>query len=220
MVTTLFYYHLLVIENSFINVKSRAHLFHAKTSELKRRKTDMNLGLDKTSSVLLITLLVLSGTAIFIPTHARALDTTSPIITILLPENQTWYRGKDVALNFTIDEPTSWIGYSLDGEANETITGNTTLTDLSYGLHNVTVYANDTAGNMGSSDTIHFTVTYLTDLTINGTVDMADLSPVAAAFGETPGRPRWNPDTDINGDDGVDIRDVVLVAIDFGKTWK
>jgi len=40
-----------------------------------------------------------------------------------------------------------------------TISGNITLTALSNGLHNVTVYANDTFGSMGASETISFTVT-------------------------------------------------------------
>jgi hypothetical protein len=36
--------------------------------------------------------------------------------------------------------------------------GSTTLTGLSSGLHNVTVYAEDTFGNEGASETITFTV--------------------------------------------------------------
>jgi hypothetical protein len=40
-----------------------------------------------------------------------------------------------------------------------TVAGNTTLAGLSAGAHNVTVYAWDTAGNVGASETITFTVT-------------------------------------------------------------
>ncbi len=50
------------------------------------------------------------------------------------------------------------MGYNLDGQANTTITGNTTLTGLLDGSHYVVVYANDTAGNMGASNTVYFTV--------------------------------------------------------------
>ena len=39
-----------------------------------------------------------------------------------------------------------------------TISGNTTLTDLRLGSHNVTVYVMDLAGNVGASETITFTV--------------------------------------------------------------
>jgi len=85
------------------------------------------------------------------------LDTTPPAISVLSPENKT-YSVNDVPLTFTVSELTSWMGYSLDGEANVTVSGNTTSTGLSEGGHNVIVYANDTAGNMGCSDTIFFMV--------------------------------------------------------------
>jgi hypothetical protein len=38
------------------------------------------------------------------------------------------------------------------------INGNTTLTDLSNGQHNVTVYATDEFGNTGKSNTLFFNV--------------------------------------------------------------
>ena len=84
-------------------------------------------------------------------------DSTPPTIYALSPENKT-YSVDDVPLTFTVDEAASWMGYSLDGQANLTITGNTTLTDLADGSHCVVVYANDTAGNMGASSTVCFTV--------------------------------------------------------------
>jgi len=82
---------------------------------------------------------------------------TIPTISILSPENKT-YTAKDVPLTFTVSESTSWIGHSLDGQANVTITGNKTLSDLSEGLHSLIVYANDTVGNMGASETAYFTI--------------------------------------------------------------
>ena len=59
-------------------------------------------------------------------------------------------------LNFTVDQPTSWLGYSLDNLANVTIGGNTTLTGLSVGNHSLVVYGNNTFGDMAKSETIHF----------------------------------------------------------------
>jgi hypothetical protein len=61
-------------------------------------------------------------------------------------------------LVFTVNKPVNWTGYSLDGEANVTITGNTTLSGLSNGLHNITVYAKDEFENMAASKTISFSV--------------------------------------------------------------
>ena len=60
-------------------------------------------------------------------------------------------------LNFTVDQPTSWLGYSLDNSANVTIDGNTTLTGLSDGNHSLIVYGNNTFGDMAKSETINFT---------------------------------------------------------------
>jgi hypothetical protein len=84
-------------------------------------------------------------------------DTTPPAISVLFPENKT-YSTNLVPLSFTLNETPSWIGYSLDGQANKTISGNTTLRILHDGSHKVFVYANDIAGNMGSSDITCFTV--------------------------------------------------------------
>jgi hypothetical protein len=79
------------------------------------------------------------------------------LITITSPVDQI-YNIDSIWLNFTIDKNTSWIGYSLDGEPNITITGNTLVTSIPDGLHNVTMFANDTYGIMGSSITIYFQV--------------------------------------------------------------
>jgi hypothetical protein len=62
----------------------------------------------------------------------------------------------NLSLTFTASEPTSWIGYSLDGQENITVAGNTVLVRLFVGSHYLTVYANDTAENTGASETIYF----------------------------------------------------------------
>jgi len=67
-------------------------------------------------------------------------------------------------LIFVTDEETSWIGYSLDKLENTTISDNVTLSGLLDGLHEITVYANDMAGNTGSSEAIFFTVKAQTGL--------------------------------------------------------
>lgn len=71
-------------------------------------------------------------------------------INILSSLNAT-YATSLVDLTFAIDEPISWIGYSLDNQQNLTVVGNITLTDLSERAHHVIIYANDTFGNMGYS---------------------------------------------------------------------
>jgi hypothetical protein len=80
-----------------------------------------------------------------------------PKIKVLSPTNQL-YNESSVSLVFTVNKPVNWTGYSLDGDENVTVTGNTTLTGLTSGLHNVTVYAKDEFGNTGTSETIIFNV--------------------------------------------------------------
>ncbi len=89
--------------------------------------------------------------------HIIPEDTTPPTISIVSPENKT-YRAKDVPLTFTVSESASWIGYSLDDQMIVTITGNTTLSELSDGTHSLVVYANDTAGNIGYSNSVYFVI--------------------------------------------------------------
>ena len=85
------------------------------------------------------------------------IDTVPPTISILAMENKT-YSASDVPLSFAVNEPDSQTSYSLDGQDNMTIAGNTTLTGLPNGDHNVTIYAIDEAGNTGVSEIIYFTV--------------------------------------------------------------
>ena len=82
-------------------------------------------------------------------------DTTPPHLTVLFPKNTT-YNVISIPLTFTADEATSEIQYSLDSQGNITIVGNTTLNDLIEGIHNITIYANDVAGNWGNSQTTYF----------------------------------------------------------------
>jgi parallel beta-helix repeat protein len=80
-----------------------------------------------------------------------------PKISILSPVNQV-FNESSVPLFLTVDKQVNWIGYSLDGQDNVTITANTTMSGLTNGLHNVTVYAKDTFGNVGASETVSFSV--------------------------------------------------------------
>ena len=84
-------------------------------------------------------------------------DTTPPTVSVSSLENKTYYAS-DVPLNFTVNEPVSQISYNLDAQGNVTIAGNTTLSELAVGAHNVTVYATDRAGHTGVSEPIYFTV--------------------------------------------------------------
>ena len=84
-------------------------------------------------------------------------DGNAPVISSLSVENKT-YSQDNLSLNFTVDQPISWMGYCLDEKVNVTTTGKFALSELASGSHTLTIYANDTVGNMGTSETISFSI--------------------------------------------------------------
>ena len=86
-----------------------------------------------------------------------SVDASSPAITQLSIANKT-YSDQNVPLSFSLSENASWIAYNLDNQGNITLEGNTTLAGLSFGSHEIVVYANDTLGNMGKTDSVYFEV--------------------------------------------------------------
>jgi hypothetical protein len=91
------------------------------------------------------------------PQPQPVVDRTPPEISNLSVQNQTC-PPSEVTLNFSLNGSASCIAYSLDGGENVTVEGNTTLHGMPTGLHNLTVYAWVSAGNVGASETITFTV--------------------------------------------------------------
>ena len=85
------------------------------------------------------------------------LEITPPKLNVISPLNQI-YNESTIPLVFNGDKAVNWTSYSLDGQQNVTFSGNTNLTDISNGVHNITIYAQDTFGNIGSSQTTSFTV--------------------------------------------------------------
>ena len=90
-------------------------------------------------------------------------DSTPPRVALLSPTRNESFEAAnltslEVSLNFTVDEEASRLSFSLDGQPNATIAGNFTFRGLSAGLHNVTVYAWDSSGNVGASETVGFAI--------------------------------------------------------------
>ncbi len=89
------------------------------------------------------------------------IDTIPPILTILSPGNTT-IPDSTPSVNVTFGEVVNAAWYRIDSGANSIIfrgISNLTFkpTKLSDGLHNITVWANDSAGNINSS-TVWFTI--------------------------------------------------------------
>ena len=97
------------------------------------------------------------------PQSKQPQDLTPPTISMLSPTRNEGFEAAnltslEVSLNFTVDEDVSRLSFSLDGQENATIAGNFTFRGLPAGSHNVTVYAWDSAGNVGASETVDFAI--------------------------------------------------------------
>jgi parallel beta-helix repeat protein len=82
--------------------------------------------------------------------------TTHPKIKVITPINQR-YNESTVPLTIQTDQ-VNWIGYSIDDQANVTVSGNQTLQDIPNGEHTLAIYANNSYGNM-QKEIVNFTVT-------------------------------------------------------------
>lgn len=143
---------------------------------------------------------------------------TSPNITLTSPENKT-YASTCVKLYFTVEEGVTfdWFGYSLDGNANVTIEGNTTISnglDKAPYTHDILVFANITSGNMAASNKVYFTV-HPGDINADLLVDVDDLIDLADAFFSEPGDSNWNENANLNCDNVIDVDDLVILADNF-----
>lgn len=92
--------------------------------------------------------------------------TGTPMNTNILSPSRQIYTQSNISLTFTINRAIDWAVYNLDETNNVTLwdshngnpeTANTTLTGLSTGVHSLTLYANDSWGNMDSK-TVTFTI--------------------------------------------------------------
>lgn len=80
--------------------------------------------------------------------------TGPPTLTLIKPENETYFTGTNLWLNFSAFSADS-IWYKIDSGSNTTITGNTTFNTTS-GPHTLYLFTNNTYGN--SSKNVTFTI--------------------------------------------------------------
>ena len=107
---------------------------------------------------IILFLLMANMLSVFIIQSADAQgEPQQPSILIVSPQNSTYTANASIPLTFIVDGYAGWVGCSLNGQPNTTITGNTTLPTLPDGFHRLTIYANDTSDSIISSAR-HFTV--------------------------------------------------------------
>lgn len=144
------------------------------------------------------------------------LPLVTPVTTMISPVNNSSYYKTYVPLTFFVNEPTSWIGYSLNKTANVTVSDSTNLTGLANGWNNITIYAKNTFGKTGSSDTVYFFYC-LGDVGGDKKVDGKDIAFVSKYFGTLCGSPSYNSTADLNSDCKIDGKDIAVVSKQFGK---
>ncbi len=76
--------------------------------------------------------------------------------------DQTYSIGNNMneglLLSFDNNTQLNWIGYSLDGQINRTILGNTTIPFLNEGSHTIQVFGNNSQGTIFQSEVRHFLI--------------------------------------------------------------
>jgi N-acetylneuraminic acid mutarotase len=82
-------------------------------------------------------------------------DNQAPKVTVQSPENKTY--SDSVQLTYDVNEPTVSVRLCIDGQNLIFAALNQTL-NLPIGTHNITMYAIDSSGNIGASDTVSFSV--------------------------------------------------------------
>ena len=143
-------------------------------------------------------------------------------INITSPVNRT-YASTCVRLNFTVESDCvvalAWVGYSLDGAANVTIEGNTTVPVGAppYG-HNIVVYATDIHGNTVASDTVFFTI-HPGDINFDDKVWVWDVWLMRGAYGSKPGDGNWNEDADLDCNDHIWAGDVFILRSNYNNKY-
>ena len=85
-------------------------------------------------------------------------NAAAPRVSILSLKQLKTYNATTLPLEFAVSEPAASLSYSLDGGAPVAITGNTSLSGLSEGKHTIIVQAEDSAGSVGESSLVTFTV--------------------------------------------------------------
>ena len=88
-------------------------------------------------------------------------DSVAPIVSVMLPLNSSVFSSRNgIELNYStyevLDVFQAW--YSVDSRANVSLNSNSSFNVSSDGIHYLIVYANDSAGNLGVSPNITFTV--------------------------------------------------------------
>jgi hypothetical protein len=122
----------------------------------------------KSFSLILVLAVLFSNVSIFAINPVSAQSNGSPTISIVAPTNGTVVDaimgGVGIYWQYSASSVFSWVGCSLNGGGNVTVTGkNETFYVLNNGDYAFTLYANDTAGNWADLQSVTFHVHVIGD---------------------------------------------------------
>jgi len=108
-----------------------------------------------------------------------------------------------------------------DEERTITLTWNTTATQP-CNSYKISAQAGPVPYEINTSDNYledgQIKIRLMGDVNDDGKVDMRDVTAVLLAFRAYPGRPTWNPEYDLDRNNIIDMRDVVIIILNFNKT--
>jgi hypothetical protein len=81
----------------------------------------------------------------------------APKVELIEPQNR-FYTEANLAIVFTLDRRAESYCFSVDGKERVLVTGNTSISYLAKGQHNITSYASDNFGNWVPSQTVNFVI--------------------------------------------------------------
>ncbi len=124
----------------------------------------------KSFSLILILIALIANVSILAITPVLGKSNTAPTISILYPKNETVFNTSIEGVFFKVQYQTnntlSWVGYSINGGRNVTITGNnTTEHNFDFDYNTLTLYANDTDGNWAIPQTVTYLANFYPDTT-------------------------------------------------------
>lgn len=111
---------------------------------------------------------------------------------------------------------------SLDAGASITLELVWNTTNVPKRKYAIIIQADFVPNEVDTGDNVYYmcyiTVTVPGDIVGNGYVDIYDLVQIYAAYYSKKGDTRYNPNADINDDGKIDIYDIVIACVNYGKT--
>lgn len=162
-------------------------------------------------------------------------------VTNVVPSKTTIYEGKKINISVTVENQGDYFNETFDVTVfyEDTPIGTQTVHDLPIGQSTTLLFTWNTVGLppcgnytlKAEAESVPYEMDLADNTFIDGkvriklmgdvngdcVVDLYDLTAVALAFSSRTGDPNWNPEADFTEDGMIDIFDLVVVTINYGR---